>query len=218
FVAFPVYNDREELLMPNTSRGTACRTLLVRSRDKDENCTASRTPTSRVAKRNRLSAGGASMNGTQSSYFRVTEFGPPAHRSGSAGKFHLGLALGVLLMLSSLPAHAQFLTGTVPTGSGPAAIGINPVTNKAYVANASDGTLTIIDGATHSTTSIAVGANPHAVLVNLVTNKIYVANANASGTVTVVDGATNQTTTVVVGGFTSATVVVWLVAPSTTVT
>ena len=144
------------------------------------------------------------MNGTQSSYFRLNEFGTLASGSSSAGKFHLGLALGVLLMLSSLPVQAQFLTGTVPTGTGPAAIGINPVTNKAYVANASDGTLTIIDGATHSTATIAVGSNPHAVLVNTVTNKIYVANANASGIVTVVDGATNQTTTVAVGGFPSA--------------
>ena len=107
-------------------------------------------------------------------------------------------------MLLALPAQAQFLAGTVPVGSGPTAIGINSVTNKAYVANAADGTLTIIDGSTQTTATLAVGANPQAVLVNAATNKIYVAKPNSSGTVTIVDGATHQTTTVIVGGFPSA--------------
>ena len=58
--------------------------------------------------------------------------------------------------------------------------------------------MTVIDGATNSTTTVSVGTDPYAVAVNPVTNKIYVAN-NRSNNVTVIDGATNSTTTVSVG-------------------
>ena len=80
---------------------------------------------------------------------------------------------------------------------------MNPVTNKIYVANESDSTVTVIDGATNGTSTVSVGSSPQAVAVNPVTNKIYVANTGTftiSGTtVTVIDGATNNTTTVSVG-------------------
>ena len=52
---------------------------------------------------------------------------------------------------------------------------VNPVTNKIYVANDGSSNVTVIDGATNSTTTVAAG-NPYAVAVNPVTNKIYVAN------------------------------------------
>lgn len=116
----------------------------------------------------------------------------------------LAFTLGLLLMFPGPPAQAQFLTDAVPTGNSPHANGINSVTNRIYVANADDGTLTVIDGATHSTATIAVGSNPQAVAVNPVTTKIYVANANPSGTVTVIDGTTNETTTLAVAGFPAA--------------
>ena len=88
------------------------------------------------------------------------------------------------------------MTDAVPTGNSPHAIGINSVTDRIYLANADDGTLTVIDGATHSTATIAVGNNPQAVAVNPTTNKIYVANTNPSGAVTVIDGVSNAATTV----------------------
>ena len=77
------------------------------------------------------------------------------------------------------------------------AVAVNPVTNKIYVANSS-GTVTVIDGATNTTTTVAAGTAPIAVAVNPVTNKIYVAN-QGSNNVTVIDGATNTTTTVAAG-------------------
>ena len=92
---------------------------------------------------------------------------------------------------------------------------MNPVTNKIYVANncgndvtcSSDGTVTVIDGATLTTNTVTVGSNPYNVAVNSVTNKIYVANycgndtscQTYGGTVTVIDGATLATATVPVG-------------------
>jgi YVTN family beta-propeller protein len=58
--------------------------------------------------------------------------------------------------------------------------------------------VTVIDGATNTTTTVAAGTEPIAVAVNPVTNKIYVANYR-SDNVTVIDGATNLTTTLTAG-------------------
>jgi YVTN family beta-propeller protein len=95
---------------------------------------------------------------------------------------------------------------TVATGAGPAAVAVNTVTNKIYVANFGSGsgnTVTVVDGATNNTTSVTVGTGPCAVGINPNTNQIYVANYY-SNTVTVIDGATNNTTTLAVGTSPSA--------------
>lgn len=98
--------------------------------------------------------------------------------------------------------NAQFLF--------PAAIAVNPATNKIYVANnglpvpfnTNPGNVTVIDGATNSTTTLTDpnASTPVSVAVNSVTNKIYVANNGSSpnlnhGNITVIDGATNAMTT-----------------------
>lgn len=77
-------------------------------------------------------------------------------------------------------------------------LAIKSSTNKIYVANLQDGTVTVIDGATNSTAVLSVGTRPTAVAVNPVTNKIYVAD-KLSNTVTIIDEATNSTETVTVG-------------------
>ncbi len=61
-------------------------------------------------------------------------------------------------------------------GHEPGSVAVNPVTNKIYVANASSNNVTVIDGATNTTTTVAAGTNPCSVAVNPVTNKIYIAN------------------------------------------
>jgi DNA-binding beta-propeller fold protein YncE len=98
-------------------------------------------------------------------------------------------------------------TTTVPAGLHPVAVAVNEVTNKIYVVSAGDctplgkctskGSVTVIDGATNSTTTVTdANANgPQAVALNPVTNKIYVANFLSSN-ITVIDGVTNSTTTV----------------------
>ena len=147
------------------------------------------------------------MDGKQPSYAKVAGCGNPAPRPALAINVPHYLALIILtalMMLPVLPAHAQWVTDSVPTGNNPHAIGVNPVTNRVYVANAGDGTLTIIDGATHSAMTIAVGSNPQALVVNPVTNKVYVANSHADGTVTVIDGDIRQMTTLAVGNSPSA--------------
>lgn len=87
---------------------------------------------------------------------------------------------------------------TVPVGTNPQAVAVNPLTNKIYVANQQSGNVTVIDGTNNSTVTVAAGSGASDVAVNTVTNKIYVANIFA-GTVSVIDGTTNATVTVGVG-------------------
>jgi YVTN family beta-propeller protein len=85
---------------------------------------------------------------------------------------------------------------TIAAGTNPFAIAVNPLTNKLYVANIGSANVTVIDGATSSTSTVPVGTSPRALAVNPNTNKIYVAT-NGSANVTVIDGATNNTSTIV---------------------
>ena len=119
-----------------------------------------------------------------------------------------------LLILLPAAGWAQRVTATVPVGTNPVAVAVNPVTNKIYVANCvkrsgrslPTGTVTVIDGNTNVTTDVPVGICPSAVAVNPVTNKIYIANFGSFclignwcinyGSVTVIDGATNHTITI----------------------
>jgi YVTN family beta-propeller protein len=110
-----------------------------------------------------------------------------------------------LPFFSVVSALAQTVVATVPAGSAPEAVAVNTVTNKIYVANLLSSNVTVIDGATNSTTTVPAGLNPVAVAVNEATNKIFVANrgdcsplgkCQSPGSVTVIDGATNSTTTI----------------------
>lgn len=72
----------------------------------------------------------------------------------------------------------------------PHAVAINPKTNKVYAVNRTAGSITVIDGARHTTSSVKVENEPAAIAVNPVTNRIYVGN-EGSGTVSVIEGATD---------------------------
>ena len=131
------------------------------------------------------------------------------------------LLLVFSLAIASLSAVAQVVTATVSTGGDPAAVAVNPASNKIYVPNycGNDptcsthyGTVTEIDGKTLATATVAVGIRPDAVAVNPVTNKIYVVNlcgsdptcsliqnSGVNETVTAIDGTTLSTVTLSVG-------------------
>ena len=102
------------------------------------------------------------------------------------------------LALTSLCSPAQTLLDTITVGSLPTAVAINSNTNKIYVANRNSNNVTVIDGATNSTTTVAVGLGPLAVALDQKLNKAYVAN-QGSDNVTVIDGSGNATNTVGVG-------------------
>lgn len=114
------------------------------------------------------------------------------------------LAIGLVLVWPG-SAPAQTVVATVTAGVAPEGVAVDTVTNKIYVANYVSGNVTVIDGATNSTTTVPAGIHPVAVAVNEATNKIYVAirgdcsplgNCASRGGVLVIDGATNSTTTV----------------------
>lgn len=100
--------------------------------------------------------------------------------------------LSLIAMLTAAPVWAVSYLATVPVYY-PGKIAVNQVTNKVYVTS-DNSSITVIDGATFSATSVAVGLySAQTIAVNSVTNKIYVAGFR---TVTVIDGATNSTTTI----------------------
>jgi YVTN family beta-propeller protein len=74
---------------------------------------------------------------------------------------------------------------TVPMVSWPGPVGVNPITNRIYVANGSN-TIAVIDGANNTVVATAtVGSSPSGVGVNPASNRIYVANSG-SNTVSVI--------------------------------
>jgi len=74
------------------------------------------------------------------------------------------------------------------------------------VANQTGNSVTVIDGATNSTSTVNVDLNPVWIAVNQVTNQIYTANLG-SNTVTAIDGATLNPTNITVGNSPSELVV-----------
>ena len=96
----------------------------------------------------------------------------------------------ILIVNTTLAVSTPSLIGTIGVNNA-LAVGVNPNTNRVYVTNYDNGTVTVLDGATNSViTTVPTGNRPNDVGVNPNTNRIYVPN-NASGNVTVIDGATN---------------------------
>ena len=60
----------------------------------------------------------------------------------------------VALLFGAHPLQAQYVTATLPAGTNPYAAAVNEVTNKIYVANSGSNNVTVIDGATNSTTTV----------------------------------------------------------------
>ena len=99
------------------------------------------------------------------------------------------------LSINALPAYADAVIGTVNVGSNPISVDINTSTNKIYVANRGDNTVTVIDGSTNMDIAtipfVDVGNLPSSMAINPVTNKIYVNDVGGGGIVTVIDGSTD---------------------------
>ena len=103
-------------------------------------------------------------------------------------------AAAILGAIAGTDARAQTISPPVAAGASPFAIAVNPITNKVYVTNEADNTLTVMDGSSLATTTLPIGARPLWLGVNPETNRIYVAqfgnNANAPHLVAV-NGATS---------------------------
>jgi YVTN family beta-propeller protein len=105
-----------------------------------------------------------------------------------------------VLVLAIAPAHAQSVGATIPVGTSPAAIAVNPVTNKVYVANEGSNTVTIINGATNFPSSITAGVRPTWIGVNPETNKIYVSNFGSPPNMMVINGVSDTVSTTMTMG------------------
>ncbi len=80
----------------------------------------------------------------------------------------------------------------VPLTSGGSAIAVDVVTNIAYSADVTTGTIGVINGINFTANNLTSGgASPQEVAVNPVTHRAYVANYNSPGSITVIDGATS---------------------------
>jgi YVTN family beta-propeller protein len=116
------------------------------------------------------------------------------------------LLITTLTALLMIPFYhqvqAQTVIATVAVGDFPVGVGVNPTTNRAYVSNNFDDTVSVIDGTTNTViATVAVGDAPRGVGVNPTTDRVYVANI-ADDTVSVIDGTTNTViATVAVGDF-----------------
>jgi YVTN family beta-propeller protein len=96
----------------------------------------------------------------------------------------------------------------------PVGVGVNPTTNRIYVASQLSSFVTVINGTSNTVlTAIRAGTNSVGVGVNPTTNRIYVANLGnglVPGSVSVIDGVSNTVlTTVIVGS--SGSLSAWLI-------
>jgi YVTN family beta-propeller protein len=104
---------------------------------------------------------------------------------------------------AAVPASAAggyTVTATIPVGSGPLGVAVDPAAGTVYVANSGAGTVSVIDEATNAVTAtITVGSDPDAVAVNSTAGTVYVTDGGA-GTVSVIDEATNAVTATITVG------------------
>jgi len=82
----------------------------------------------------------------------------------------------------------------VSVEAAPVSVAVNAKTGRAYVANAGDGTVTILDGSTDTVlATIPIGSHPYSIAVDSATNKIYVTHTFGDQ-LSMIDGATNTVT------------------------
>ena len=117
--------------------------------------------------------------------------------------------LGTLLVgTNATPTQAQTVVTTVASGPNPVAVAVNETTNMVYVADYALGTVTVINGATNTPTTIQTGGTNASMdlAVNATTNTVYALNEGTDvdnapfgcvltpGFVAVINGATNSVT------------------------
>jgi YVTN family beta-propeller protein len=86
---------------------------------------------------------------------------------------------------------------SVPVGTRPIGVAVNPVRPRVYVTNQLDGTVSVIDTATNTEVlpRVTVGAGPLGIAVTPDGRNVYVAN-ETSRTVSVIDADTNAVVTI----------------------
>src|SRR5258708_14825574 len=109
------------------------------------------------------------------------------------------LILTAVVVYNPLQALADSVIATVEVNGGPRAVAVNAVTNRIYVGNYDDNTVSVIDGSTNTLLGnpIPIGDNVlDAIALNPTTNRVFVLTVNVKssdkiGAVSVIDGSTN---------------------------
>ena len=132
------------------------------------------------------------------------ELGPSRKRRwlkpilGVAGTFAVicAVVLAVLLIREEGPGQGPYrVTATVPVGSQPAGVAVDPGTRTVYVANAGNDSVSVIDGARRTVTAtVPVGKNPSEVAVDQTAQTVYIVNYLEGGTVSGIDASTRMVT------------------------
>jgi len=99
----------------------------------------------------------------------------------------LSSAFALAAVLMSSAAHAQ-LAPLPPTPS--VQLAVDPISNRVYSANKDAGTVTALDAATGSRTSITVGNSPDFIAVDPTRDRVYV-NTTRDASLTVISGTAN---------------------------
>jgi YVTN family beta-propeller protein len=100
------------------------------------------------------------------------------------------------------------VTGTIPVGSGPYGVAVDPAARTVYVTNNSDNTVSVINETTNTVTrTIPVGSDPYGVAVDPSAGTVYVTNAG-DDTVSVINEATSTVTRTIPVGNTAQAVAV----------
>lgn len=123
----------------------------------------------------------------------------------------LVVLLALCSLMPALRADALAVAATVPVGSHPELVAVNPIKNFVYVASyGSPGpggdVVTVLNAAGPVPVpigTIPVGVDPYGIDVNILTNKIYVANFG-SGSVSVLNEATAPPTVTTIPGIPGA--------------
>jgi YVTN family beta-propeller protein len=84
-------------------------------------------------------------------------------------------------------------------GAEPVSIAVNTANGRAYVANAGDGTLTILDGFSDAVlATVLIGSHPYSVAVDSATGKVYVTHTFGDQ-LSILDGTTNTASDAKIG-------------------
>lgn len=89
---------------------------------------------------------------------------------------------------------------TIPVGTGPCGIAVNPAGTRVYITNRLDDTVSVINGITGAVigSPITVGDGPRGIVVSPSGSTVYVANED-SETISVIDAVTNTVTDTITG-------------------
>jgi YVTN family beta-propeller protein len=112
-----------------------------------------------------------------------------------------------LVLAFTIPLHAATSAiKTIPVGTNPGQIVVNPGSHTAFIVNQGSNSVSLLDTQQLKVKKvITVGASPIGIAVNPAANKVYIANSG-SGTITPISG-TSALTPWTVGGTPSAVVV-----------